>query len=464
MADGAAEGGYTAPLDRDGAAGLAAAVVSIVFFAALVAPALWNGYPLLQFDTGGYLARWYEGYLVPSRSTTYGIFLHAGEMSRFWLNVAAQAWLAVFTVNVTLRVLGVRAFRARLMIVLWLSAATALPWLASILLTDILAGTAVLAMHLLVAERDRLSRGEMTALACLVAFAASSHGATFAILVGLGACGWIAWPFARRRLSLAGLATASAAIAAGAALLLAANFALSGRVAWTPGGYGIAFGRMLEDGIVKRYLDDNCARVSLKLCPHRDALPKTADEFLWSNSVFNDLGRFNGLGEEMRFVVIESLARYPLAQVTTATTATARQLAMVATGYGVHNQIWHTYTIMERFIPAQVATMRRAAQQRGNFDFTPLNLLHVPVAYLSMVCLVGMLMAGAWRGRLDAVTLAAATVTLTILGNAFVCGALSGPHDRYGSRVAWPATLVVAIAIARWWREGPRGDGSIAPR
>jgi hypothetical protein len=32
----------------------------------LIAPALWNGYPLLQYDTGGYLARWYEGYLVPA--------------------------------------------------------------------------------------------------------------------------------------------------------------------------------------------------------------------------------------------------------------------------------------------------------------------------------------------------------------------------------------------------------------
>lgn len=32
----------------------------------LLAPALWNGFPLLQYDTGGYLARWFEGYLVPS--------------------------------------------------------------------------------------------------------------------------------------------------------------------------------------------------------------------------------------------------------------------------------------------------------------------------------------------------------------------------------------------------------------
>ena len=44
----------------------------------LIAPAIWNGYPLLQCDTGGYLARWYEGYLVPSRSTVFGLYLHFG--------------------------------------------------------------------------------------------------------------------------------------------------------------------------------------------------------------------------------------------------------------------------------------------------------------------------------------------------------------------------------------------------
>jgi hypothetical protein len=52
----------------------------------LIAPALWNGYPLLQYDTGGYLARWYEGYLVPSRSTVFGLYLHFGENSQFWIN------------------------------------------------------------------------------------------------------------------------------------------------------------------------------------------------------------------------------------------------------------------------------------------------------------------------------------------------------------------------------------------
>ena len=52
----------------------------------LLAPAIWNRFPLLQYDTGGYLARWFEGYLVPSRSTVYGLFLMLlrGPISGRW--------------------------------------------------------------------------------------------------------------------------------------------------------------------------------------------------------------------------------------------------------------------------------------------------------------------------------------------------------------------------------------------
>ena len=42
-----------------------------------------------------------------------------------------------------------------------------------------------------------------------------------------------------------------------------------------------------------------------------------------------------------------------------------------------------------------------------------------------------------------------ATVTLALLGNAFICGVISGPHDRYGARMVWVATFVVLIAAAR---------------
>ena len=98
------------------------------------------------------------------------------------------------------------------------------------------------------------------------------------------------------------------------AMLLGANYIVSKTVAWTPGGCGLAFGRMLQDGIVTRYLNDRCADAQLKLCPYRNELPLDADTFLWGKSVFDKLGRFAGLGDEMRTIVLGSLREYPAMQ------------------------------------------------------------------------------------------------------------------------------------------------------
>jgi len=269
------------------------------------------------------------------------------------------------------------------------------------------------------------------------------------VLLGLCCVGWIALPFLRGRISVAGLVQGSLTIVAGAAILLSTNFALSGQLAWTPGGYGVAFGRMLQDGIVAQYLRDHCPQQNLKLCPYRDRLPATADQFLWGNSMFNTLGRFKGLNDEMSFIVLRSLADYPAWQARAAVTGTAQQLVHVATGEGTDGWLGHTYGIVERYIPAQVKPMRAAQQQRRHFDFTAINYVHVPVA-LGTTLLAAMLFGhGLLRRRLDHITLLAGTVSLAIFGNAFICAVISGPHDRYGARMAWLATAVVLIAAIR---------------
>src|SRR4051794_25344938 len=148
----------------------------------LIAPALWNGYPLLQWDTGGYLARWYEGYLVPSRSTAFGLYLHFGEGSSFWLNLGIQALATLWIVQLTLRSFGMFRPQHLLWTSLVLILTTALPWLASMLLTDIFAGLSVLSLFLLVVHGERISGFERMALFAFTAFAAATHSATLAVL------------------------------------------------------------------------------------------------------------------------------------------------------------------------------------------------------------------------------------------------------------------------------------------
>lgn len=427
----------------------------------LVLPALWNGYPLLQYDTGGYLARWYEGYLVPSRSTVFGLYLHYGETSSFWINLGIQALATLWILQLALRVFGLFGPWRLTAISLALILTTALPWLASTLLTDIFTGLSVLALFILVVHGRQISTIEKCSLFAFAAFAAATHSATLAVLLGLCCAGWIARPFLRDRIAVSGLLQGTLTLAAGAAMLLSANFALSGKLAWTPGGYGVAFGRMLQDGIVKRYLDDHCPRQQLKLCPYRNELPATADQFLWGSSVFDDLGRFQGLNDEMGLIVRRSLVEYPLRQAEAAIVATAQQLVQVGTGEGTSVWIGHTYGIIERYIPSQIKSMRAAYQQHSNIDFAAINRLHVPVALASMLAVVAIFAVAIWRRRLDDLALLAATVTLALLGNAFVCGVISGPHDRYGARLAWVASFVALMALARHFARGDEAETSL---
>ncbi|HKO69898.1 MAG TPA: hypothetical protein VJV58_03095 [Bradyrhizobium sp.] len=427
----------------------------------LLAPALWNGYPLLQWDTGGYLARWYEGYLVPSRSTVFGLYLHFGEGSSFWLDLGIQALATLWLLQLTLRVFGIVGPLRTLGLALALVVTTALPWLASMLLTDIFAGLSILSLFLLVLHDDKLSRLERFSLFVFTAFAAATHSATLAVLLGLCCTGWLARPFLNGRIAIVPLARGTLTAVAGAGMLLAANFALSGELAWTPGGYGVAFGRMLQDGIVTRYLRDHCPQAKLKLCPYRDQLPATADEFLWGKSMFNTLGRFNGLNDEMGFITLHSLAEYPLWQAEAAIMATGIQLISVGTGEGTNGWIPHTYGIIEHYIPAQVKAMRAAHQQHWDLNFTVINWLHIPVALASMLLAFGIFANSIWRRRIDDVALLAGTVSLALLGNAFVCGVLSGPHDRYGARMVWVATFTVLIAGLRYFASRDKASGHL---
>jgi hypothetical protein len=170
------------------------------------------------------------------------------------------------------------------------------------------------------------------------------------------------------------------------------------------------------------------------------------------------------MNDEMGFIVTHSLAEYPLWQAEAAVVAAARQLTDVATGEGTNGWIPHTYGIIERYIPAQLKPMRAARQQHWDLDFTAINWLHIPVALGSMLAVFGMSATAIRRRRLDDLTLLAATVSLALLGNAFICGVISGPHDRYGARLAWLATFTMLIAAVRHFADDdePRDPSLLA--
>lgn len=415
----------------------------------LLAPALWNGFPLLQYDTGGFLARWFEGYLVPSRPAAYGLLLAPFAALSFWPVLLVQSAATVWILRVSTRMLGVAGHPlAFLALIAALSLLTTLPWLTSILLTDIFAGLAVLALHLLVHTGEQPGALERRGLLGIAAFGAAAHSATLALVAILVGCAAVARLLLPRTVSSAGVRRAFTAFALSITLMLLSNAFVAGRLALTPGGFGILFGRMLQDGIVARYLDDHCPDPKLQLCAFRQELPRDADTFLWGGGLFDRLGRFDKLGNEMRDIVLGSLRSYPLMQLQTAGTAVLKQLVTVASGEGVVNRIWHTYAIIERYASPAAGPMRRARQQHEDFPFEAINRIHVPVALLA-AALLPLIVGGAlWWEKLAPYGLLAGSVTVSLVANAFVCGALANPHDRYGARLIWLAVLTAFLVLA----------------
>lgn len=436
------------------------ALAVILSIALLIGPAVWNGFPLLQYDTGGYLARWYEGTLVPSRAVFYGLLLNAGEVGAFWPVVLVQAALTVWVIALMLRAHGLGG-RPWLMlgVIAVLTALSTLPWLTSILLTDIFAGLGVLALYLLLLRPGDVSRAERFALIALIAVSAATHSATIAVLLALILAGIVVWLVRPRQLPFTRIGNGVLAIALGCVLVFAADFVVAKRLAWTPGGFALSFGRMLQDGIVNKYLDDHCPSPKLTLCSYKDQLPNDADVWFWGSPLFDKLGRFAGLDQEMADIAVGSVIDYPGLQLKTATIATARQLIAVHTGEGVLNSIWHTYGTIRRFTPHLVAPMDAARQQHGEIFFTVINNVDYPIALLSMALLPVIILL-AWRRAIpSAFGEFAAVCTLALLANAFVCGAMSNPHDRYGARLVWIAVFaVVLVLVSLAGRLGSRSD------
>ncbi|RDV05159.1 hypothetical protein [Undibacter mobilis] len=437
------------------------AVATLLSTLLLIAPALWNGFPLLEYDTGGYLARWYEGTLLINRPLLYGLLLTANVPFAFWPVIVFQSLLTIWIVAVVLRTHG---YGGRPMLVFGiiavLSVVSTLPWITAILLTDIYAGLAILAFYMLLARSDQLTRFECWTFVVLIACACATHSATLAVMLLLSAASIVLTVFDRTRLPRMRVAQGVLAVVLGIVIVIGTNFMLVKRFAWTPGGFSMYFGRMLQAGIVPKYLDKHCPDATIKLCAIKDRLPDNADDWFWANKDFDKLGRFAGMSAEMERVAVGSVADFPLDVLRTTIIATAEQLVAVRTGEGVVNWIWHTYFIVKDWAPQLQPAMWAARQQKGEISFTAINALHYPVALVSMAFLPVILIMG-WTGRLPrAFGDLAFVCILALLANAFVCGGLANPHDRYGARIVWLAVFVAGLALLRLYQQR---EGSAAP-
>ncbi|MFC7735010.1 hypothetical protein ACFQX4_03995 [Roseomonas sp. GCM10028921] len=430
-------------------------------------PALLSGYPLVFSDTAAFLHQTLGPLMIWDKPWVYGplAFLLHWHVT-LWPVVAAHGLILSHLLLLLLRAFGGGASPGRhLLLCATIAALTAAPFTVSLVMPDALTPAVLFAALLLGFGRAALSRGEALWLGLLAALGTAAHLShlpmlgVLALLVLLLA-GWRA--AAQLALPLAGAA----------ALLLATNLAGHGRLSLSPYGATFLLARMVANGPALRTIEARCPEAGWALCALKGQLapygpeacrlrdcPRdllASDIFLWdpTSPVNRDEAgqpRFLGgraLSGEARAIVAETVAREPLAVAGHALRDTFRQLAANRVGDTLERRHVGESVLgaVALFSEEEAARLRAGAQWRGAMPglAAPLLWPQAPALLLG----AGALALLGWRARRDWALLGLALgIGTGILANAFATGALSGPHDRYGARLAW-VVLAGAFALA----------------
>ena len=418
----------------------------------LLTPALWNGFPLIYPDTGGYLERPLLGTLEMGRSALYGAFLLAGSTLRFWPNIAIQALIIAWLIFLVLRAHGFARPMLAIGIVIVLALTTSLPWFTSQLMPDLFFPAGVLAIYLLMFHAGMLRTSERAALVVLIIFAVASHMALLGLALGLVLTFFLLRTFPIIRIPPATGGLPALALALGLLAAPLSNLAITGKVSFTPGGASFFFNRLVEDGIVTRYLDKSCPDPTLRICAYRADISTGYDDWLWKNDTpFWKLGGWQGYSDEQQRIILATMISDPVAHLTTALRAMLLQFVSFKTevAFLAGENSYTIGTIRDR-LPSLYPALMAARQQAAPFNIAPLNAIHIPVAALSILGLAGVPL----RRRLlpDRAIAFAATVLFALIINAGVCGVFSHAADRYQSRLVPIAPLALMIVALRYRR------------
>lgn len=395
-----------------------------------------------------------SGNIMAGRSPYFGALLFAGYLtSDFWLFVLFQAAVTYALIRLSFGCFGATGPRRVGIAVGFVSLLTTAPFFDSYLMPDALAGQALLALAILVARRDSLDRRELAFLFGVLALSVASHLTHLVfVLVAMAALfvheRLAGEPPASRRMLLR-FTLALALVGGGASALT--DFVISRVFGKTPLLVPLLTSRFIEDGPGTRYVREHCQDRRFAVCDFADRLPTTAVDFLWSHDpargVFMpaDPDTRRRLCEEDKAFALEVLKHYPVDQIWSALRNTAIQASLFDSfwlNYGGTPEPGWWSSLPE----AERERMRRSRSGTNSWPAGLLTGLHYAVIVLSVGFLLvhlGRSGAGAVLAGVSGAGLRAWLVVLTVglLTNAALGGAISVPQSRYQARVVWVVAL-----------------------
>lgn len=407
--------------------------------------------------------------ILAGRSPTYGVFLVGlTALLGMWAVVFAQAVLvSILIVRFLDLTLGARAPIVVLASTAICSFVSSAGYHAGFMMPDIFAGIGVLALLCLFTGRTR--KIESALLAFVIFAAATAHSTIFMLLALLLACAVglsltpLVWKAPREALTMTTLAL-FLAFSLNAAYNVAAEHLSGQRLRAAP--YLTA--RVIADGPGQAYIRERCDASTFATCRYATDDYGDHNDFLWggAGAVHSFIAaprdvQYAMQDEQFQFV-LHAVGAYPVQQFQASLSNAWLQFFLVGVpepNFGAYPMVQDARAQQTSIVQATPDIARciespDACARADTFNLMWQRLIEFANVALALA-LVAML--GLWLARrrldntnlsrLDGLLALLCLATLALLINAAVCGALSGPHNRYQARLVWIAPLVLAAIM-----------------
>ena len=427
----------------------------------LLIPAFYNGYPLVYSDTGSYIQSGMDLVIPEHRTIMYGLFIRFFSFNfSLWLVVFAQSLIVSYVLwhitRVINKTISKRLFLIGLALLSWF---TGLGWYTSQIMPDIFTVTAIGTLLLLALKKD-YKIYQKVIFSFLLVFSINAHFSNYLIsiltVLGLFVITRTKFiPKAKKELSfLLPTIIVTLSILTGSLI----NYSVGSTFKINQGSHVFLMGKMLDSGVLKSFLDDECKNDNYVLCHCKDSLPVTSRELLWNpNSPLYQNGGWTGSEKPFNDILFDiftspkHLALFTYNSILSSVT----QLFQNDVGSGLVSN-WYKdptsppYAQIEKHFPFELNQYKQS-RQNGNLwdqglDFTFINYINNMFLVISAGLLFYIFTFKNKRKSIDIHTqLIIFTFLLGIVVNAIVVGSLANVYDRLQSRISW--TLIFCMML-----------------
>jgi hypothetical protein len=436
----------------------------IGWFAAMIAAALvllWvaiaNGFPLLFSDSGGYFQVGTELHYLSDRPIVYGLMIAPfARIGGPWAIVVAQALLTASLIGAVVLVILRRSPPAMTFLILaGLALCSSLPWFVGQVMPDLLTGPVALLIFLIFFGKCPEAPWQRWWPPLLLVPSIAVHLSHLPIAVVEIFTGYLVASW--RRVPSAGMRAFQAATALMLAVLGLCSLNLIGAHRFVPSLESNKFllARLFDGHVAQPVLDKACQSETLRLCAVRARMDdprrlQPGQDYLWAGNIRATLASqdVDGLRMEEGAFVWRVVGERPFAVGHLAIEGIGAQIvhSRAADGMTRYSSGMQAARQVRIHFPSWEPAFQASREQKNTLQalaLMPDRLVALIVALLSPLIMIRAIR----RGDNAMVGLVAIVLT-TVITNAAVCGILSGPADRYESRVLWLLPLLGLITMA----------------